>query len=401
MPPLPAYDDELEREYYTIAANYAVRAIAEGETPRSVFATLRDGDILVHHPYHSFSTSVQRFIEQAADDPNVLAIKQTLYRTSGDSPVVDALIDAAEAGKQVVVLVEIKARFDEQANIGWARMVEKDGCHVVYGLVGLKTHCKTALVIRQEGNQIRRYAHIGTGNYHPRTARLYEDFGLLTADPEVGADLTDLFNVLTGYSRQTSYPRLLVAPYGVRAGIIERIERETKLAADGQPGLVQIKVNSLVDEEIIDALYRASRAGVRIELTVRGICTLRPGVPGLSDNIRVRSIVGRFLEHSRIFRFGNGSAGSSAEPDGGPELWIGSADLMHRNLDRRVEALVRVTDPTAAAELETVLALAMSPQTRAFELGPDGNWQLSRPAADQPTQHLQDALLRRTVDRTE
>jgi len=374
---------------------------AEGETPRSVFATLRDGDILVHHPYHSFSTSVQRFIEQAADDPNVLAIKQTLYRTSGDSPVVDALIDAAEAGKQVVVLVEVKARFDEQANIGWARMLEKAGCHVVYGLVGLKTHCKTALVIRQEGNHIRRYAHIGTGNYHPRTARLYEDFGLLTADPEVGADLTDLFNVLTGYSRQTSYRRLLVAPYGVRAGIIERIERETKLAADGQPGLVQIKVNSLVDEEIIDALYRASRAGVRIELTVRGICTLRPGVPGLSDNIRVRSIVGRFLEHSRIFRFGNGSAGSSAEPDGGPELWIGSADLMHRNLDRRVEALVRVTDPTAAAELETVLALSMSPQTRAFELGPDGNWQLSRPGADQPTQHLQDALLRRTVDRTE
>ena len=233
---------------------------AEGETPRSVFATLRDGDILVHHPYHSFSTSVQRFIEQAADDPNVLAIKQTLYRTSGDSPVVDALIDAAEAGKQVVVLVEIKARFDEQANIGWARMLEKAGCHVVYGLVGLKTHCKTALVIRQEGNHIRRYAHIGTGNYHPRTARLYEDFGLLTADPEVGADLTDLFNVLTGYSRQTAYRRLLVAPYGVRSGIIERIEREIEHVRAGRPGLVQMKANSLVDEEIIDALYRASRA---------------------------------------------------------------------------------------------------------------------------------------------
>jgi polyphosphate kinase len=364
----------------------------EGETPRSVFATLRDGDILVHHPYHSFSTSVQRFIEQAAADPHVLAIKQTLYRTSGDSPVVDALIDAAEAGKQVVVLVEIKARFDEQANIGWARMLEKAGCHVVYGLVGLKTHCKTALVIRQEGNHIRRYTHIGTGNYHPRTARLYEDFGLLTADPEIGADLTDLFNALTGYSRQTAYRRLLVAPHGVRAGIIERIERETKLAADGRPGLVQLKVNSLVDEEVIDALYRASGAGVRIELTVRGICTLRPGAPGLSDGIRVRSIVGRFLEHSRIFRFGN---------DGEPEVWIGSADLMHRNLDRRVEALVRVTDPTAAAELESVLTLAMSPQTRAFELEPDGTWRQSHAEPGQPTQHLQEALLRRIVDRTE
>jgi polyphosphate kinase len=374
---------------------------AEGETPRSVFATLRDGDILVHHPYHSFSTSVQRFIEQAAADANVLAIKQTLYRTSGDSPVVDALIDAAEAGKQVVVLVEVKARFDEQANIGWARMLEKAGCHVVYGLVGLKTHCKTALVIRQEGGHIRRYAHIGTGNYHPRTARLYEDFGLLTADPEVGADLTDLFNVLTGYSRQTSYRRLLVAPYGVRAGIVERIEREAKLAADGLPGLVQIKVNSLVDEEVIDALYRASQAGVHIELTVRGICTLRPGVPGLSDNIRVRSILGRFLEHSRIFRFGNGSVDGSAEAGDDPEVWIGSADLMHRNLDRRVEALVRVADPTAAAELESVLTLAMSPGTRAFELSPDGTWRRSAAEPDRPTQHLQNALLRRIVDRTE
>jgi len=365
---------------------------AEGETPRSVFATLRDGDILVHHPYHSFSTSVQRFIEQAAADPNVLAIKQTLYRTSGDSPVVDALVDAAEAGKQVVVLVEIKARFDEQANIGWARTLEKAGCHVVYGLVGLKTHCKTALVIRQEGHQIRRYAHIGTGNYHPRTARLYEDFGLLTADPEVGADLTDLFNVLTGYSRQTAYRRLLVAPYGVRAGMVERIDREVKLAQEGRPGLVQIKVNSLVDEQVIDALYQASRAGVRVDLVIRGICTLRPGVPGLSDNIRVRSILGRFLEHSRVFRFGN---------DGDPEVWIGSADLMHRNLDRRVEALVRVNDPTSAAELESVLGLAMSPQTQAFELRPEGTWVQDGAGADRPARHLQNALLRRIVDRAE
>jgi len=323
----------------------------------------------------------------------VLAIKQTLYRTSGDSPVVDALIDAAEAGKQVVVLVEIKARFDEQANIGWARMLEKAGCHVVYGLVGLKTHCKTALVIRQEGHQIRRYAHIGTGNYHPRTARLYEDYGLLTADPEVGADLTDLFNALTGYSRQTAYRRLMVAPHGVRAGIIERVEREIKHAEEGRDALVQLKVNALVDEEVIDALYQASRAGVRIDLVIRGICTLRPGVPGLSDNIRVRSIVGRFLEHSRVFRFGN---------DDEPEVWIGSADLMHRNLDRRVEALVHVTDTTAAAELERVLALAMSPQTRAFELRPDGTWTQHAAADPQHSaQHLQTALLRRIVDRAE
>jgi polyphosphate kinase len=367
----------------------------EGEMPRSVFATLRDGDILVHHPYHSFSTSVQRFIEQAAADPNVLAIKQTLYRTSGDSPVVDALIDAAEAGKQVVVLVEIQARFDEVANIGWARKLERAGCHVAYGLVGLKTHCKTALVVRQEGNHIRRYAHIGTGNYHPKTARLYEDFGLLTADPEVGADLTDLFNVLTGYSRQTAYRRLLVAPHGVRSGIVERIEREAKLAAEGRPALVQIKVNSLVDEEVVDALYRASQAGVRIDLVVRSICTLRPGVPGLSERIRVRSILGRFLEHSRVFRFGN---------DGDPEVWIGSSDLMHRNLERRVEALVRVTDPAILAELVGVLDLSMSDEISAFELGPDGTWWLrggqSRDG-NRHSEHLQSALLHRIIDRAD
>ncbi|HKT05702.1 MAG TPA: RNA degradosome polyphosphate kinase [Rugosimonospora sp.] len=372
---------------------------AEGETPRSVFATLRDGDILVHHPYHSFSTSVQRFIEQAAADPNVLAIKQTLYRTSGDSPIVDALIDAAEAGKQVVVLVEVKARFDEVANIAWARKLEKAGCHVVYGLVGLKTHCKTALVVRQEGQQIRRYAHIGTGNYHPKTARLYEDLGLLTADPEVGADLTDLFNTLTGYSRQTAYRRLLVAPHGVRTGIVERIERETKLAADGRPALVQIKLNALVDEEVIDALYRASRGGVRIDLIVRGICTLRPGVPGLSENIRVRSIVGRFLEHSRVFRFGAGATGTPAGAD--TEYWIGSADLMHRNLDRRVEALVQVTDPTAQADLEQVLALSMSDETVAFEMRPDGSWEQPAGDPERPRVNPQSALLRKVVSRAE
>ncbi|TNH27403.1 RNA degradosome polyphosphate kinase [Micromonospora orduensis] len=360
--------------------------LAEGEVPRSVFSTLRDGDILVHHPYHSFATSVQRFIEQAAADPDVLAIKQTLYRTSGDSPIVDALVDAAAAGKQVVVLVEVKARFDEVANIGWARTLERAGCHVVYGLVGLKTHCKTALVVRQEGNQIRRYCHIGTGNYHPKTARLYEDFGMLTADPEIGADLTDLFNVLTGYSRQTAYRRLLVAPQGIRSGLIERIEREIAHVRLGMPGLVQFKVNSLVDEGVTDALYRASQAGVHVDLLIRGMCTLRPGVPRLSENIRVRSILGRFLEHSRVFRFGN---------NGEAEFWMGSADLMHRNLDRRVEALVQVSDPVARAELDHVLNLAMSPDVDAFELAGDGTWTRRAGGDEAAGTHLQELLLRR------
>lgn len=360
--------------------------LVEGDTSRSLFATMRDGDILVHHPYHSFSTSVQRFIEQAAADSRVLAIKQTLYRTSGESPIVDALIDAAEAGKQVVVLVEVKARFDELANIGWARALERAGCHVVYGLVGLKTHCKIALVVRAEAGQIRRYCHIGTGNYHPRTARLYEDFGLLTASPAVGADLTDLFNTLTGYSRQTSYRQLLVSPYGVRSGLTRRIEAETAKARAGEPALVQFKANSLVDDELVDALYRASLAGVTVDLIIRGMCTLRPGVPGLSDNIRVRSILGRFLEHSRIFRFG-------ADPDTA-EFWIGSADPMERNLDRRVEALVQVTDATARAELATVMALALADNAEGFDLRPDGTW--ARRAPESPM-HLQDALLRRAV----
>ncbi len=363
----------------------------EGETPRSVFATLREGDVLVHHPYQSFSTSVQRFIEQAAGDPHVLAIKQTLYRTSGDSPIVDALIDAAEAGKQVVVLVEIKARFDEKANIGWVRMLERAGCHVVYGLVGLKTHCKTALVVRQEGGHIRRYCHIGTGNYHPKTARLYEDYGFFTADPEVGADLTDLFNVLTGYSRQTAYRRLLVAPHGIRSGIIERIEREAALVDEPGHGLVQIKVNALVDEDVVDALYRASQAGVRVDLVVRGMCTLRPGVPGLSEHIRVRSILGRFLEHARVFRFGtDGGAG---------EFWIGSADLMHRNLDRRVEAMVQVTDPAARAELAYVFDLSMSNEVDAFELCSDGTWQQRASTGAEPLADLQELLLNRALAR--
>jgi polyphosphate kinase len=362
--------------------------MADGEVPRSVFNRLRESDILVHHPYHSFSTSVQRFIEQAAADPNVLAIKQTLYRTSGDSPIVDALIDAAAAGKQVVVLVEVKARFDEIANIGWARVLERAGCHVVYGLVGLKTHCKTALVVRQEGNQIKRYCHIGTGNYHPKTARLYEDFGMLTADPEVGADVTDLFNVLTGYSRQTAYRRLMVAPHGVRRGLVERIEEQARIAREGGEALVQIKVNSLVDEETIDGLYRASRDGVKVDLIIRGMCALRPGVPGLSDHIRVRSIVGRFLEHSRVFRFGCGD---------GSEYWIGSADMMHRNLDRRVEALVRVTLPSAQEDLRNVLERSMADDTEGWDLDGEGRWSRHPAGATEPRINLQEALLRRII----
>jgi polyphosphate kinase len=330
-----------------------------------VFATLREGDLLVHHPYDSFATSVQRFVEAAAADPQVVAIKQTLYRTSGESSIVDALVDAAESGKQVVVLVEIKARFDEQANIRWARALETAGCHVVYGVVGLKTHCKLLLVVRREGDKMRRYAHIGTGNYHARTARTYEDFGLFTADPRVGDDLTDLFNVLTGYSRQTAYQTLLVAPHGIRAGLVERIRWQADRARAGEPARVRLKLNSLVDERVIDALYEASRAGVEVDCVVRGMCALRPGVPGLSETVRVRSVLGRFLEHSRVFGFG---------PAGDEELWMGSADVMHRNLDRRVEALVRVTDPVAAQQIADVLDLLTRADVAAWDLRADGTW---------------------------
>jgi polyphosphate kinase len=363
---------------------------AEGEKPKSVFATMREGDILVHHPYESFATSVQRFIEQAASDRNVLAIKQTLYRTSGDSPIVDALIDAAEAGKQVVVLVEIQARFDEHANIKWARALEKAGCHVVYGLVGLKTHCKTALVVRQESGVIRRYCHIGTGNYHPKTARLYEDLGLFTADPDVGADLTDLFNVLTGYSRQTEYRSLLVAPHGLRRGLLDMIGREMEHARAGREARIRIKTNHLVDEELIDALYLASAAGVKSDLLVRTFCSIRAGVPGLSENIRVRSILGRFLEHSRIV---------SVHNDGEPEYWIGSSDLMHRNLDRRVEVMVRVTDPIARSHLSGMLDLAFADDVACWELGPDGSWRRNTGQPGVPLRDYQLELVRRHASR--
>ena len=331
-----------------------------------IFASIARQDVLLHHPYESFSTSVQAFLEQAAADPQVLAIKQTLYRTSGDSPIVEALIDAAEAGKAVLALVEIKARFDETANISWARKLEKAGVHVVYGLVGLKTHCKLALVVRQEGGVLRHYSHIGTGNYNPKTSRIYEDFGLLTADDQVGKDLTRLFNELSGYAIEKKFKRLLVAPLHLRKGLLKRIRIETENAKDGKPSGIRIKLNSIVDEAIIDALYRASNAGVPIDLVIRGICGVRPGVPELSENIRVRSILGRYLEHSRIFSFHN---------DGDPQVFIGSADMMHRNLDRRVEALVRITDPDHLAALDAVLDLAMSDDTSSWHLGADGTWE--------------------------
>jgi polyphosphate kinase len=357
---------------------------------RSVFSTLSDHDVLVHHPYDSFTASVQRLVVSAAADPRVLAIKQTLYRTSGDSEIVDALIDAAEAGKQVVVVVEIKARGDERANIAWARKLEEVGCHVVYGFVGLKTHCKMVLVVREQSDgSLRRFCHIGTGNYHPKTARLYEDFGLLTADQTVGEDITDLFNHLTGYSRPPDYRRLLVAPAGVRSGLIEQIEEQAALARAGEPSRIQLKCNALIDEAMVDSLYRASQAGVPIDLWVRGICSLRPGIKGVSDNIRVRSIVGRFLEHSRIYAFGTGAEGSPGN------VWMGSADLMHRNLDRRVELLIRVTEPAQRAELRGLIDLAMDPDTSSWWLADDGTWTRHHlDSAGAPLNDLQDLLIR-------
>ncbi|MGH8892669.1 MAG: RNA degradosome polyphosphate kinase [Actinomycetes bacterium] len=337
------------------------------DAPADVFAAMRAGDVLVQHPYDSFATSVQAFIQQAAGDPGVHALKLTLYRTSGESPVVDSLVDAARAGKQVLVVVEIKARFDEQANIRWARQLEQAGCHVVYGLVGLKTHCKLVLVVRAEADgRLRRYVHVGTGNYNPKTARVYEDIGLLTADERVGADVADLFNHLSGYTRHRDYETLLVAPDSMRSGLLDMVAAETRNAAEGGPSGISIKVNSLVDEQLVDALYDASQAGVPVDLLVRGMCSLRPGVPGLSDTIRVRSLLGRFLEHSRVYRFCSG---------GQPRHWIGSADVMDRNLDRRVEALVQVSDDDARARLDAMLALAWSPDVDHWTLGSDGTWE--------------------------
>jgi polyphosphate kinase len=336
------------------------------DEPTDVFAAMQAGDLLVHHPYDSFNASVERLVEQAADDPDVLTIKQTLYRTSLDSRVVNHLVRAAERGKQVVVLVEIKARFDEQANIGWARTLEAAGAHVVYGLVGLKTHCKTLLVVRREGSTLRRYVHIGTGNYNTKTARTYVDLGLLTVRQDIGADVTDLFNILTGLSRQREFRRLLVAPTGLRDRFLLLVDRETGHAAAGRPSRIVLKMNSLLDRACVEALYRASTAGVEIDLIIRGACTLVPGVPGLSERIRVRSIVGELLEHSRIWRFENGGA---------PEWYIGSADLMDRNLDRRVEAFVPIDDPEARGELDEILRIMLADDRRSWQLSPDGRWQ--------------------------
>ena len=366
-------------------------AAYESSSAPDVFAAMREHDVLLHHPYDSFSTSVQEFVAQAAADPKVLAIKQTLYRTSGDSPIVDALIEAAEAGKQVVAIVEIKARFDEEANISWARKLERAGVHVVYGMVGLKTHCKLLLVVRQESDGLRRYCHVGTGNYHPKTARGYEDLGLLTCDRDVAQDLTTLFNQLSGYAPRARFRRLLVAPRGLRDGLVEHIEQEIANHKAGLPAWIRIKVNSIVDETVIDALYRASRAGVPVDIVVRGICGLRAGVEGLSENIRVRSILGRFLEHSRIYAFAAG---------GQTKLFIGSADLMHRNLDRRVEALVRITDPAMVEDLEWLVTHCASDDVASWHLQPDGSWERRLLDAEgNRLEDIQDSLMARARSR--
>jgi polyphosphate kinase len=358
--------DRPELKYPVWVPTTQARLAGRDDEPVDLFAELQKGDILVHHPYSSFASSVEEFIRQAAADPRVLAIKLTLYRTSGDSSIIHSLIRAAEAGKQVAVLVELKARFDERANIEWARRLEQAGVHVAYGYVDLKIHAKIALVVRNEGDRIRRYCHLGTGNYNPRTARLYEDLGLLSADDALGADLSQLFNFLTGYSREVPYRRLLVAPHSLRDRIIDLIRGE--VAAGPGRGHIRMKMNSLADPRMIEELYAASQAGIRIELVVRGICCLRPGVPGLSEHITVRSIVGRFLEHSRIYHFANGKG------PGEPVYYIGSADLMPRNLDRRIEALVDVSDPELEALVAQVLEVNFADDQQAWELGPDGRW---------------------------
>ena len=329
------------------------------EEPESFFSAIKRGEILLHHPYESFSSSVVQFLQSAAEDPRVLAIKQTLYRTSGDSPIIEALIEAAEAGKQVLAVIEIRARFDEQANVRWARKLEAAGVHVVYGLMGLKTHAKLSLVVRDESDGLRSYCHIGTGNYNPKTARMYEDLGILSADPVLTDDLSKLFNQLSGFAPQSTYKRLLVAPRTLRSGLLEKIDGEIANAKAGKPAGIRFKLNSLLDEEFIEKFYEASKSGVRIELLIRGICALQPGILGLSENIHVRSILGRFLEHSRIFHFVNG---------GNDEYWIGSADLMHRNLDRRVESLVRIQDAGHISSLNQILTEGLSQESSGWTL---------------------------------
>ena len=337
----------------------------DSENTESFFAAVRKGEILLHHPYQSFTSSVVQFLENAAQDPHVLAIKQTLYRTSGDSPIVEALIEAAEAGKQVLAVIEIRARFDEMANVRWARKLEEVGVHVVYGLMGLKTHAKLSLVVREEGDVLRRYCHVGTGNYNPKTARFYDDLGILSSDPVLGEDLSRLFNELSGYSAKHDYSRILVAPHSLRKGLISRIKRETRNHLDGKPSWIRLKLNSLLDEEIIDSLYEAADAGVKIEIVVRGICSIQLNNEARRENIKIRSILGRFLEHSRIYYFRN---------DGAEEYFIGSADIMHRNLDRRVEALVRIESEKHKETLKSILDDSVSDLYSTWTLGSDNQW---------------------------
>lgn len=361
-----------------------LRTATLGEEVEDFFSVIRNSDILLHHPYHSFSGTVLRFITQAAHDPNVLAIKMTLYRTSGDSPIIKALISAAENGKQVAVLVELKARFDEKNNITWARKLERSGIHVVYGLVGLKTHTKVVLVVRREDNKMRRYVHVGTGNYNPKTANLYTDLGILSCREELGADLTDLFNYLTGYSRQRSYRKLLIAPVNLRDRFQSLIHREMEHCAQGFSGRIVAKMNALVDTKIITTLYEASQAGVQIDLIVRGMCCLRPGIPGISENIRVLSIVGRYLEHSRIYYFHN---------QGQEEVYIGSADWMSRNLDRRVEAVVPIEDPEIVKDLQEILGVMLADNRQAWDLRPDGQYIQRQPDDNSREQCSQKILM--------
>ncbi len=351
------------------------------------FSAIRDGDILVHHPYDSFSTSVERFVAQAVEDPDVLAIKQTVYRTSADSPLVPALIDATERGKQAVCLVELKARFDESANIRWAKDLEQSGVHVVYGIPGFKTHVKCVLVARREGDGVRHYVHIGTGNYNPKTARIYTDIGLFTADPEIGSDIAEMFNYLTGYARPQGYRKVLVAPFNLKGGIVDEIERSIETHSAEHPSRIRMKMNALLDPPIIQALYRASQAGVKVELNIRGICALRPGVPGISENIEVVSVLGRFLEHSRIFSF---------EREGERDFFIGSADMMPRNLYNRVELLAPVSDPALQDELGDVLDRAFADDTGAWTLRTDGDWR--RRTANGEPRDMQAELIERHTE---
>jgi polyphosphate kinase len=377
---------ELKDPAWTPVVPPRLRRINEdgSDEKEDFFSVIRNADLMVHHPYYSFGGTVQRFITQAAHDPNVLAIKMTLYRTTGDSPILQALITAAEKGKQVSVLVELKARFDEENNINWARKLEQAGVHVVYGLVGLKTHTKVVLVVRREEDRIHRYVHIGTGNYNAKTARIYTDLGLLSCREDLGADLTDLFNYLTGYSRQRSYRKLLVSPVNCRDRFVALIRREMEHCRDGKSGRIVAKMNSLTDPQIIATLYQASIAGVQIDLIVRGICCLRPGLEGVSENIRVVSVVGRFLEHSRIYYFHN---------HGKPEVYIGSADWMSRNLDRRVEAIAPIEDPDISNDLQEILGIMLADNRQAWDLQPDGKYVQRHPDGKEKEQSAQKILM--------